>query len=118
MSWTTYTFKDAAGNTKTAVALDDGSGNLTPGILGPGIYHYAAGTSTGTVTLNAGQFLSRVSVVADSAASATVTIGGGNTITVPAGTSFDEQIAGVADGADVVIGGTIQSYYVAWWATS
>lgn len=79
-----------------------------------GTYGYDAGTSTGTVDVPTGARLKRVSVLAGSGASATVTIGGGDTITVIAGGSFDEQIAGDATGADVVIGGTIQSYYVAW----
>lgn len=79
-----------------------------------GTYAYAAGTSTGTVDVPAQARLRRVSVAAGSATAATVTIGGGATITVPAGASFDEQIPGAAVGADVVIGGTIQSYYVAW----
>lgn len=98
-------------------AADTSAANPLP-VTDPGVYHYAAGTSTGTVTLNAGQFLRRVSVVAGASVAGTITIGGGNTITVPAGTSFDEQIVGLADGADVVIGGTIQAYYVAWWAAS
>jgi hypothetical protein len=46
-----------------------------------------------------------------------VTIGTGDTITIPAGGSFDEQIPGQATaGADVVIGGTVSTYYVAWVA--
>jgi hypothetical protein len=80
-----------------------------------GTYAYAAGTATGTVNLTDDARLRRVSLVAGTAAASTVTIGGGNTITVPAGYVFDEQIAGAAVGTDVVIaGGTPQAYYVSW----
>lgn len=81
-----------------------------------GTFGYAAGTSVGTVDVPSSARLKRVSVMAGTAASATVTIGGGATITVPAGGVFDEAIPGAAVGADVVIGGTIQAYYVAWVA--
>lgn len=81
-----------------------------------GTFAYAAGTSAGTVDVPTAARLKRVSVVAGASVAATVTIGGGATITIPAGGSFDEQIPGAAVGADVVIGGTVQSYYVAWVA--
>lgn len=79
-----------------------------------GAFAYAAGTAAGTVDVPTAARLKRVSVVAGASVGATVTIGGGATITIPAGQSFDEQIAGAAVGADVVIGGTVQAYYVAW----
>jgi hypothetical protein len=80
-----------------------------------GTFAYAAGTTTGTVDVPTAARLKRVSVLAG-ASTATVTIGGGATITIPAGQSFDEQIPGAAVGADVVIGGSVASYYVAWVA--
>lgn len=80
-----------------------------------GTYGYAAGTSATTVDVPAGARAKRVSVLAGSGGSATVTIAGGNTITIPASGSFDEQIPGLATaGGDVVIGGTVASYYVSW----
>lgn len=80
------------------------------------VYAYDAGTATGTVDVPAAALLRRVTVMAGVSVGATVTIGGGDTITIPAGGAFDEQIPGRAVGADVVIGGTIQAYYVAWAA--
>lgn len=76
-------------------------------------FDYAAGTSTGTVDLPANSRLTRVSVVAGASA-ATITIGGGDTITVPANGAFDESIEGEAVDLSVVIGGVPASYYVAW----
>lgn len=78
-----------------------------------GTYAYVAGVAAVTVDVPGSARLTRVSVLAG-AAVATVTIGGGSTITIPAGGSFDEQIPGEALGADVVIAGSISSYYVAW----
>jgi hypothetical protein len=73
------------------------------------------GTAAATVDVPAGARVKRVSVIAGSGGTATVTIAGGATITIPAGGSFDEQIPGDATvGADVVIGGTVTSYYVGW----
>lgn len=79
-----------------------------------GTYHYASNTVAGTVDVPATGRLTRVSVLAGVSVGATVTIGGGNTITIPAGSGFDEVIPGTALGADVVIAGTVQTYYVAW----
>jgi hypothetical protein len=79
-----------------------------------GTYGYAAGTSAVSVDVPTGARLQRVSVIAASGAAATITIGGGPPITVPANGSFDEVIPGQAIGADVVFGGSLQSYYVAW----
>lgn len=80
-----------------------------------GTYGYAAGTATATVDVPAGARVKRVSVLAGSGGSATVTIAGGNTITIPANTYFDEQIPGLAAlGGDVVIGGSVNTYYVSW----
>ena len=83
--------------------------------LESGTYAYQAGTGDATVDVPAGARLRRVMVVANASSDTTVTIGGGNTITVLAGGHFDEQIAGDAVGSDVVIGGgDSRSYYVAW----
>lgn len=80
-----------------------------------GVYGYAAGTATGTVDVPSTARLKRVAVLAGASAASTITIGGGNTITVPAGSSFDELVPGLAVGADVVIGGGApQSFYVSW----
>lgn len=85
-------------------------------VLG-GTYGYAAGTAAGTVDVPPTARVKRVSVIAGSGGAATVTIAGGATITIPAGGSFDEQVPGdTATGADVVIGGTVSSYYVGWVA--
>lgn len=82
-----------------------------------GVYGYKAGTAAGTVDVPASARLRRVSVIANAAAVTTVTIGGGDTITIPIGGTFDEQVPGLAVGADVVIaGGAPQSYYVSWVA--
>jgi hypothetical protein len=97
--------------------VDASGSNPLPVTIAGGTFAYASGTSTGTVDVPAGARLKRVSVVAGASAAATVTIAGGNTITIPAGFSFDEQIAGdVTAGGDVVIGGTVQAYYVSWVA--
>lgn len=79
-----------------------------------GTYGYAAGTSAATVDVPAGARVKRVSVLAGQG-TATITIAGGVTITVPTGAAFDETIPGDATlGADVVVGGTVAAYYVAW----
>lgn len=80
-----------------------------------GTYGYASGTSAATVDVPAGARVRRVSVIAGTGANATVAIAGGATITIPAGYGFDETVPGdVTTGADVVIGGTVQSFYVSW----
>jgi hypothetical protein len=95
--------------------------NITATISGPitvagGTYGYAAGTAAGTVDVPTGARVKRVSVIAGASA-ATVAIAGGATITIPAGGSFDEQVPGdTTAGADVVIGGTVSSFYVGWVA--
>lgn len=92
----------------------DGTPYTLPVTLSAGAFGYAAGTAAATVDVPAGARVRSVSVLAG-AGSATITIGGGATITVPTGLSFTEQIVGdVALGADVVIGGTPASYYVSW----
>ncbi len=78
-----------------------------------GMFNYTAGAAPVTIDIPAAARLRRVSVVAGTA-NATVTIGAGQTITIPAGAAFDELIPGDAIGADVVIGGSIVTYYVAW----
>jgi hypothetical protein len=94
------------------------AGTLTINRVSDGTYAYAAGTAAGNVDVPTGARLKRVSVIAGATVAATVTILGGNTITVPAGGAFDDQIPGDATGtsstSEVVIGGTVQSYYVAW----
>jgi hypothetical protein len=100
---------------KLAVSTD-GSATLLPleTLLAHGVYGYAAGTTAATVDVPTGARVKRVSVLAG-AGPATITIAGGATITVPAGASFDEQIPGDATlGGDVVISGTVSTYYVAW----
>jgi len=77
-------------------------------------FGYAAGTAAATVDVPAAARVRHVHVVAG-AAPATVTIAGGATITVPTATVFDLPVPGdVALGADVVIGGIVASYVVAW----
>jgi hypothetical protein len=86
-------------------------------IVDSGTYGYATGTAATTVDVPAGARVKRVSVIAGSGGAATVAIAGGAAITVPAGGSFDEQIPGDATpGADVVIGGSVSSFYVGWVA--
>ncbi len=87
----------------------DGTVSVARGTLG-----YDAGTATGTVDVPAGARARFVSLIAGASA-ATLTVNGGDTITVPALASFDREFAGDATlGGDVVIGGTITSYYVEW----
>jgi hypothetical protein len=94
------------------------AGSNAIGRLADGTFGYAAGTAAGNVDVPTGARIKRVSVIAGAAAGATVTILGGNTITIPAGGAFDEQVPGDATATsatnEVVVGGTIQSYYVAW----
>jgi hypothetical protein len=100
--------------TADGVAIDVNSANPVYTEEGA-TYGYLAGTAAGTVDVPAAARLKRVSVLANATSATTVTIGGGSTITIPAGGSFDEQIPGLAIGADVVIGGgTPQAYYVSW----
>jgi hypothetical protein len=77
-------------------------------------FGYAAGTAAGTVDVPATARLTRIAVVAG-AAPATVVIAGGDTITIPTAMAFGEEIMGdVPKGADVVIGGTVATFFVAW----
>jgi hypothetical protein len=79
-----------------------------------GTFGYRAGTAPATVDVPALARLRRVYVAAGLGGIATVTIGGGDTITVPQADSFEEAIPGSAIGADVVIAGAVASYYVSW----
>lgn len=80
----------------------------------PSVFGYAAGTAAATVDVPAGARVRSVSVLAG-AGPATLVIGGGDTITIPAGDSFSDTLMGeLAQGADVVIGGAVASYYVSW----
>lgn len=79
-----------------------------------GTFAYAAGTATGTVDVPTAAKLREVSIIAGASASATVTIGGGATITIPVGAAFSSTTFAATTGQDVVIGGTIQSYFVSW----
>jgi hypothetical protein len=82
--------------------------------LAHGTYAYKAGTTATTVDVPAGARVRRVQVRAGATA-ATVTVAGGDTITVLSGDAWDDQIPGDATlGGDVVIGGGVASYYVAW----
>lgn len=87
-------------------------------LLTRGTFGYAAGTAAGNVNVPTGAKLTRVRVLAGSAVGATVTILGGDTITIPAGSAFNEEIDGDATGtsstSEVVIGGTVQAYFIAW----
>jgi hypothetical protein len=94
--------------------VDASATNPVPTTEG-GTYGYAAGTTAGTVDVPTGACVKRVAVLAGSGGSVTVTIAGGATITIPAGGEFDEQIPGQATaGGDVVISGTVSTYYVSW----
>lgn len=85
------------------------------GVTESGAYDYRSGTAAAIVDVPAGARVKRVSVLAGDSGSVTVAIAGGATITIPAGGSFDEQIPGLAlAGGDVVIGGTVATYYVSW----
>lgn len=79
-----------------------------------GTYSYRAGVAPATVDVPDSGRVTRISVVAGLLVSATITIGGGDVITVPAGQTFDEQLSGSALGSDIVITGSVQSFYVAW----
>lgn len=79
-----------------------------------GASDYQAGTAAATVDLPSNATLAYVSVQAGVGGAATITIGGGDTITVPAGGAFDRVIPGQTLGLDVVIAGTVASYYVDW----
>jgi hypothetical protein len=81
-----------------------------------GTFGYDAGTAATTVDVPAGAHLRSISVI-PGAGTATVAIAGGDTITIPQGGAFDERIDDdTPAGADVVIGGTVASYYVSWAA--
>src|SRR5258708_6103233 len=54
-----------------------------------GVYDSRAGTTTATIDVPATGKLRRVTVVANASVPTTVTIGGGNAITIPAGGGFD-----------------------------
>lgn len=95
-------------------ATDASSTNPVP-VREPGTFAYAAGTTTGTIDVPTTARLKTVSVLANATSATTVTIGGGATITIPAGGSLDDEIKGDAINADVVIaGGAPQSYYITW----
>lgn len=80
----------------------------------PGTFGYAAGTVAGTVNVPAGKQLGTVLVHASSSAPATLTLGGGATITIPAGAVFSERVEGGPFGPAVVIGGSPAAYYISW----
>jgi hypothetical protein len=84
----------------------------------PGTYGYAAGAAAGSVDVPTGARVKRVSVLPGASVAATLRILGGSLITIPVGSSFDEQLPGDAaatsGASDVVIGGTAQAYYVSW----
>lgn len=82
-----------------------------------GEYGYRSGTAAASIDVPEGARITRVYVVAGVSTGATVQILGGNTIPVLASGAFNEEIPGEAIGQnddDVVITGTIRSYYVAW----
>jgi hypothetical protein len=100
-----------------AAGIDVSAANPFP-VKDSGTYGYAAGTAAGSVDVPTGARIKRVSVLAGASAAGTVTILGGATITVPAGGGFDDQLPGDAIATsstnEVVIGGTVQAYYVGW----
>lgn len=83
-----------------------------------GVFGYHAGAAAATIDVPTGARITRVSVLAGASAAATVQILGGDTITVVAGSAFDETISGDAlatvSTSEVIVGGTAQAYYVAW----
>lgn len=97
-----------------SATFPDGSPYVLP-IASGGLYDYAAGDAPTTVDVPADARARRISVVAATDSPATITIAGGDVIPVPAGGAFDESLPGDAPvGGDVVIGGQIRAYYVAW----
>lgn len=81
-----------------------------------GTFGYHAGTAAATVDVPVGAHVRSISII-PGAGTATVTIAGGDTITIPQGGAFDERINDdTPAGADIVIGGTVASYYVSWAA--
>jgi hypothetical protein len=83
-----------------------------------GTFGYKAGAAAANVDVPTGARIKRVTVLPGASAAATISILAGDTITVPAGSSFDEMIPGdaIATSAtnEVAIGGTAQAYYVSW----
>lgn len=77
-------------------------------------YGYVPGTTAGTVTVPANVNQLGVDVLANSGGAATVVIGGGGTITVPASTPWTRSIHTPGDGTAVVIGGSVASWVVDW----
>lgn len=112
----TIAHRDATGNTIAIGAQTTADGKVVEATRPyEGTFGYAAGTAAATVDVPANARVTRVTLIAGASAGATVTIAAGATITIPAGYSFDEVLRGdAALGADVVIGGSVQSYYVAW----
>lgn len=96
------------------LALDTSIQQLVD-LLQGGAFGYEAGTAPATIDVPAGAVVKSISVVAAADGVATVVIAGGDTITILEGGGFDERVVGnVGDGADVVIGGAVASYYVSW----
>lgn len=82
---------------------------------GKGVLAYDAGTGAATVTVPAGAWLKTVSVVCTTAPG-TVKIGTNDTVTVPVGSSFSQDVGGGIQGqVDVVISAS-DAYYVDWIA--
>lgn len=80
-----------------------------------GTYAYAAGTSAATVNVPANGRVQQVYAVSGSGGASTITIAGGDTITVPASTAFSTQITCDTDNQDVVFAGAnLASYFVSW----
>ena len=118
----TRTTSDDAESQAVVVGID-GSDSVVPADATHGLrtadggtYGYDAGTSAGTVQVPSGARLRRVSVLPSEGEAATVTIGGGDTITIPVGGYLEEDIPGACVAPAVVIAGSIDSYYVAWTA--
>lgn len=79
-----------------------------------GDFFYSAGTGTGTINIPSPARLGFVSLTAGASA-ATMTVGGGDTITVPANTTFANEFNNTTLNLDVVIGGVPAAYYVDWY---
>lgn len=81
-----------------------------------GTYGYKTGTSAGTVDVPTLARLSHVFVWSGSGGSTTITIGGGDTITLPASGTFALELDTDTQGQDVVIGGGVASYFVDYYS--
>lgn len=83
-----------------------------------GAFDYATLAAAGTITVPAGASIFNVAALAGAAA-ATISIDGGATIPVPAGTPWGANLGGRKTGSvavNIVFGGTVDGAYVDWVA--